>query len=347
MLVVLSHFNIADADLERRVAAGRAELFIQAATSAKQQPLPTEIRRRADAVVQYDPNTTIDGTPLDYPRCRIVVRCGVGFDSLDIAGWGAEGVSVSNVPDYGTSEVADHAMALMLALTRGTATYHDILRADPVANWSHAKAPVVRRLRGATFGIVGLGRIGLATAMRARGFDLNIAFYDPHLPSGMEIAVGARRCSTLNDLMALSDIVSIHAPSSPETRGLVGSEALSHAKPGQVIVNTARGNIIDLDALNDALSSGRIAAAGLDVLPAEPADRNHPLIAAWLKREPWLDGRLTLSPHAAFYSPDGMVDLRTKTIETALAPLETGRAINCVNAHLINEVKHKARQSKT
>ena len=141
----------------------------------------------------------------------------------------------------------------------------------------------------------------------------------------MEIAVGARRCSTLNDLMALSDIVSIHAPSSPETRGLVGSEALSHANPGQVIVNTARGNSIDLDALNDALSSGRIAAAGLDVLPAEPADRNHPLIAAWLKREPWLDRRLTLSPHAAFYSVEAERELRRKAAQNIVTWHRTGR----------------------
>ena len=111
-----------------------------------------------------------------------------------------------NVPDYGTSEVADHAIALMLALTRGTATYHDALRADPGADWRHAAAPVVRRLRDAVFGIVGLGRIGLAAAMRARGFGMRIAFYDPYLSSGMEIAVGAQRCATLGELMAVSDV---------------------------------------------------------------------------------------------------------------------------------------------
>ena len=346
MLLVLSQYSPEDTALEQRIAKGRAELFIQPASTAAVHPLPPAIRRRADAIVHVASTTFIDGTPGDYPRCQIVVRSGVGYDKVDLAGWGSVGVACCNVPDYGTSEVADHALALMLALTRGTATYHDALRTDPAGNWDHAKAPLVRRLRGSTFGVVGLGRIGLAAALRARAFGMEIAFYDPYLAPGMEITVGARRVTSLVALMATSDVVSIHVPSNHETHGLIAVRELAAAKPGLVLINTARGTIVDLDALYNAMKSGRIAAAGLDVLPKEPADSEHPLIKAWVAREAWLEGRLTLSPHAAFYSPDALTDLRTKGIKTALLALETGRVINCVNAGLINEAKQKARQLK-
>jgi D-3-phosphoglycerate dehydrogenase/C-terminal binding protein len=223
----------------------------------------------------------------------------------------------------------------MLALTRGTATYHDALRSDPVRGWSHMAAPVVRRLRDAVFGVVGLGRIGLAAAIRARAFGMRISFFDPYLPSGMEIAVDAERCASLGELMAVSDVVSVHAPASEETRGLIGAAAFAQAKTGLILINTARGSIVDLDALHDALAEGRIAAAGLDVLPTEPADPTHPLFAAWRKREAWIEGRLTLSPHAAFYSPASLRDMRIKGMLTVLRHLRAGDLSNCVNREFL------------
>jgi D-3-phosphoglycerate dehydrogenase/C-terminal binding protein len=340
MLVVLSQFPHPDDRLERRVALGRCELYVQRVEKAATEPIPKSVHMRADAIVHYPAGTTIEGKPSDWPNVRAVLRSGVGFDRIDIKAWGRNGVAAFNVPDYGTSEVADHALALMLALTRGTASYHDLLRAEPIRNWHHSKAPVVRRLRGATFGVIGLGRIGLAAATRARGFGLEIVFFDPFLPSGMEIAVGARRMKTLGDLMAASDIVSVHAPSSPETVGLVDAAAFGRAKKGMVLINTARGAIVDLDALHDALRSGRVAAAGLDVLPNEPADPAHPLIHAWTRRERWLEGRLTLSPHAAFYSPDSLVDMRTRSVETVLACLATGSLVNCVNTEYLKPARN-------
>jgi lactate dehydrogenase-like 2-hydroxyacid dehydrogenase len=293
--------------------------------------VPPEVRASADAILHFPANTNVDGSPGDYPRVRAVLRSGVGFDKLDLAAWGRQGVAVFNVPDYGTSEVADHAIALMLALTRGTATYQDAIRTDPQAGWVQAAAPAVRRLRDAVFGIVGLGRIGLAASFRARGFGMRIAFFDPYLPSGMEIAVGAHRCASLGELMALADVLSIHAPANDETEGLVGATAFSQAKPGLVLINTARGSVVNLDALFVALRDGRVMAAGLDVLPKEPADPGHPLFLAWRNREPWIEGRLTLSPHAAFYSPASLRDMRTKGVETAIRYLETGDLANCVN----------------
>jgi D-3-phosphoglycerate dehydrogenase/C-terminal binding protein len=333
--VVLSNFPHPDDALEREAAAGEAELFVQKRGADGWPPLPTAIRAGAEGMIHFPPNTQVDGSPDEYVKLRGLVRSGVGFDNLDLEAWGRRGVAVFNVPDYGTSEVADHAIALMLALTRGTATYHEALRTDPGANWRHAAAPVVRRLRDAVFGIVGLGRIGLAAATRARGFGMRIAFYDPYLPSGMEIAVDARRCASLADLMAVSDVLSVHAPATAETAGLIGADALARAKDGLILINTARGSVVDLDALLAALRSGRLAAAGLDVLPREPADPAHPLIAAWRAREPWLEGRLTLSPHSAFYSPASLRDMRTKGMATLLRHLKTGDLANCVNREFL------------
>lgn len=285
----------------------------------------------ADAVINYSPTLPVTAPPFAFPNARIAVRSGVGFDNLDLAGWGARGIPACNVPDYGTTEVADHAIALMLALTRGTSTYSAAIAAEGAAGWHFSRAPLVRRHRHARFGVVGLGRIGLAAARRAAALDMRVTFYDPHLSSGVDLATGYERVHSLAALMAASDVVSVHAPLSPETRHLIGREALAAARPGLVLVNTARGPIVDLDALADAIRDGRVAGAGLDVLPAEPGDLDHPLLAAWRAGEPWVRDRLVVTPHAAFYSPASMVDLRLKSVEVAHAFLTSGRLTNCVN----------------
>ncbi|MBV8911525.1 MAG: C-terminal binding protein [Acetobacteraceae bacterium] len=301
-------------------------------------PPPAEECAAAEAVIGIAAQHDI-GPPSTYPRARIVLRMGVGFDNIDGALWGAAGVPLCNVPDYGTSEVADHAIALMLALCRGTATYQDRLVRDPAAGWDSSAAPLVRRLRGATFGVVGLGRIGLAAALRAKAFGMELAFYDPYAPNGFEIAVGARRVHGLHDLMSISDVLSIHAPLSDETRGMIDAAALAAAKPGLVLINTARGPIVDVGALHQALREGRIAGAGLDVLPHEPPltaeGPSADLLRALHDGAPYLRDRLVVSPHAAFYSPDAVRDMRRKAVGVVRDYLCDGRLSNCVNsAHL-------------
>src|SRR5271168_203177 len=205
-----------------------------------------------------------------FPKLRCIVRMGVGYDKLDRTAAAARNVLVCNVPDYGTTEVADHAIALALALRRGVVFYHERLRQSPPAPWGAVKNDLIRRLGVQTFGIVGLGRIGTAVALRARAFGFRVMFYDPHLPNGAELALGIGRAATLEDLLRQTDTLSIHAPLTPETSGILGKEELSLLRPGAVVVNDARGPIIDLDALADLLRSGHIAGAGLDVLPVEP-----------------------------------------------------------------------------
>ena len=328
--ILCANWEEADDGLLERELFPDIEFVLHRLPADPDEALSADLCRDVDAVVNYSGARPLGAPPSAFGRCRIAVRSGVGFDNLDLVGWGARGVPVCNVPDYGTTEVADHAIALMLSLLRGTANYDRALRGD-IAHWDYAGAPLVRRLRGATFGIVGLGRIGLATARRAAAFDMRILFYDPHLPNGIDLATGYGRVHNLHDLLSRSDVVSIHTPLTEATRGLIDGAALAFAKPGLVVVNTARGPIIDLDALADALQDGRLGGAALDVLPREPADRRDRLIAAWEARESWLDGRLILTPHSAFFSPDAMRDLRTKSIEIVVAYLRDQRLTNCVN----------------
>ena len=284
--------------------------------------------RRCDGIVGVAPPA---GYLPKLDSCRIVVKTAVGFDDVDIEAYGKLGIPVCNCPDYGTREVADHAIALMMTLVKSIAFHDEELRADPIGNWRPALNPYGRRLSACTFGVIGLGRIGTAAMRRAQAFDMDCVFFDPYQPSGVELALGVRRVDTLEELMAQCDIVSIHTPLNDETRGLVGRQALAAAKPGIIVINTARGPIIDLDALNDAMRDDTVLAAGLDVLPDEPANLNAPLIAAWHRGEDWIKHRLLVTPHSAFFTPESVRDIRAFSARTAAQYLCHGRLRNCVN----------------
>src|SRR3954451_12604669 len=205
-----------------------------------------------------------------FPQLRAIVRMGVGYDKLDRQAAASRNILICNVPDYGTTEVADHAIALALTLRRGILLHHELQRQEPPAPWRSFQDPMIQRLGMQTFGIVGLGRIGTAVALRAKAFNCRVAFYDPYLPNGVELSLGIHRAATLEDLLRQTDTLSIHAPLTPETKGLLGREQLRLLRPGAVVVNDARGPIIDLDALLELLRDGHIAGAGLDVLPVDP-----------------------------------------------------------------------------
>ena len=334
MLVLMPDAQIEDdAEIERAVLGGNVDVALHHELVADR--IPAAQWQGADALIVYY------GVPIDralierMDACRIVVRAGVGYDQIDVTACGARGIPVCNVPDYGTTEVADHAIALMLGLARGVVSYHNGLVADPRAGWHWLGAPLVRRLRGCRFGVVGLGRIGTAAARRASAHDMKVGFYDPYLPDGAELGLGLERAASLGELLAQSDVVSLHCPLTSETTKLIDAEALAAMRPDALLINTARGGLIDLDALEAALREGRIGGAGLDVLPAEPLDPANPLVQALAKREPWLEGRLLLTPHVAWFSAAGRTDLRRKSAETARDFLTEQKLRNCVNHHLL------------
>ncbi len=265
-----------------------------------------------------------------FPRLRAIVRMGVGYDRIDRVAAAERGILVCNLPDYGTTEVADHAIALALALRRGLLLHHAAQRGEPPAPWLPIEDPLVRRLSVQTFGIVGLGRIGTAAALRAKALGFRVVFHDPNLPNGTELAIGIERAATLADLLRQSDVLSLHAPLTRQTRGLIGHAELSMLPKGAVVVNTARGPILDLDALGAMIRSGHIAGAGLDVLPVEPPADPPPLLRAYRAREEWLQGRLIVTPHSAYWSPEAAADIRRKAVETIRAALCTDRPQNVI-----------------
>jgi phosphoglycerate dehydrogenase-like enzyme len=270
-----------------------------------------------------------------FPRLRAIVRMGVGYDRLDRAEAARRGVIICNVPDYGTTEVADHAIALTMALRRGLLWHHDAQRADPPAPWVATNFPLLRRISAQTFGVLGLGRIGTAAALRAKGLGFNVVFYDPYRPNGADLALGIGRAATLEDLLRQSDVLSIHVPHTPETTGMIGAAELALLPQDAVVVNTARGTSLDIDALGEALRSGRISGAGLDVVPVEPpVDPVPDLLRAYRARESWLEGRLIVTPHSAYLTPEAHRDIRIKSAETMRAALFTNRPQNVITPEM-------------
>jgi phosphoglycerate dehydrogenase-like enzyme len=324
---------LGEATIEQSVCPPGVEIDLRRGTTPVD--IPDDIWRACTAIVMWQVMNLSAETIAKLDNCRIIARAGVGFDGIDLTAAAKKGIPVCNCPDYGTTDVADHAIALYLALSRGIAFFQDALRANVVKRWDWTAPPLIGRVRGNCFGVIGMGRIGTATARRARAFDMPVLFYDPYVPDGQELALGFERTRSLDELLERADVVSVHAPLTDETRRMFNATTLARMRKNAILINTARGAIVDIDALNVALKDGRIAGAGLDVLPQEPPDPAHSLMRAYSANESWLAGRLLLSPHAAFYSAAGMADLRRKPLETVLAYLTEGKLRNCVNTALL------------
>jgi D-3-phosphoglycerate dehydrogenase len=257
------------------------------------------------------------------PRVRVLVRYGVGVDGIDLAAATDHGVPVVNVPDYGTDEVANHAVALLLALARKIARLDRQTRSG---GWDVFRVGPVTRLAGQTVGIVGCGRIGSAVARKLGGFDVRLLGCDPNIetfPPGVQPVAFER-------LLAESDYVTIHCPLTDETRHAFDAESLAWMRPTAVLINTARGGIVDTAALVDALQQGFLAGAGLDVLEHEPLDPASPL----LRME-----QVIVTPHAAWYSEEGRSDLKRRAAEEAVRVLRGERPRHCVNPEVLGRMR--------
>jgi D-3-phosphoglycerate dehydrogenase len=280
----------------------------------------SEYLPQADAIVVFHEISKVgEYSFARAPRCRCVVRAGVGYNNINVDAATRHGVIVCNVPDYGTEEVADHAIMFLLALVRRLLPSHQAIRSG---TWDYRTALGAPRLRGRTLGLIGCGRIGTATALRAKALGLDVVFYDPYLRMGMEKALGIRRAFRLEELLKQSDFVSLHCYLDETTRHIVDAQALARMRPGAILINTARGPLVDENALLEALDSGRVAAAALDVVEHEPLEDER------LRRHP----NILLTPHTAFYSVEGYVELRTKTAEEVKRVLLGEEPRNPVNS---------------
>ncbi|MGX1308126.1 phosphoglycerate dehydrogenase-like enzyme [Amorphus suaedae] len=316
-----------DTSVERAILDPDIELLVRDVDTLDELD-PSECGR-VDGLMVFRHHITADD--LDrFPKLRVLVRMGVGFDRVDLVAAAERGIVVSNVPDYGTTEIADHTMAMVLALRRGILLHHEAQRRDPPAPWTYIETPLVERSSSQTFGIVGLGRIGTAVALRAKAFGFRVVFYDPYLANGVDLALGVERARTLPELLSVSDVLSLNCLLYDETRGMIGAAELAQLPRNAVVVNTARGGLLDIDALHAKLRDGHLAGAGLDVLAVDPPGDTVPeLLRAYRQREPWLEGRVVFSPHVAYYSEKAQHDTRVKSVETMQAAL-SGRPQNVV-----------------
>ena len=325
--VVVTDFVADELGPEREVLNGVAR--VEALGAMHEDELVGRIED-ADAVMMYH-TLSITRRTIDRLRnCRLVVRCGVGVDNIDHAYAATRGIAVANVPDYGTEDVADTAIGMMLALTRGIHPLDRKLR-DGRGAWTYREAAPLRRLRGSTFGVVGLGRIGTAAALRAKAFGMDVVFHDPFKPDGYDKALGIRRAESLAELLGQSYVVSLHCPLTDQTRHLINARTLALMPNGSYLVNTARGEVVDTDALPDALASGRLAGAGIDVLAKEPPGGDEQILRAWRDPNHPAHDRLILNPHAAFYSEQGLTDMRVNGAKACRRALSGEPVRNLVN----------------
>ena len=235
------------------------------------------------------------------PRCKVIVRYGVGVDTIDLKAAAELGIVVSNVPDYGTQEVADHALALMLTLTRKVAAASSLVKAG---QWDFRLLRPIGRHQVQTIGIVGLGRIGRAMADRTRALGMKVVAYDPFVAADQTPDFISR--VSLEELLAQSDVVSVHCPLNESTRLLLDEKKLRLMKPTAYLVNTARGSIVDERALDVLLGEKKLAGAAMDVLAVEPGPAEHPLF----RHENFFT-----TPHMAWYSEESAQELKRKAAE--------------------------------
>ena len=285
----------------------------------------------ADAIMIYHYVTIMRSTIDRLEKCKLIVRCGVGYDNIDYEYARERGIDVANVPDYGSEEVADSAIGMALALSRGFHFLNNRLRDDREAPWSYELAKPLNRLRGETFGIIGVGRIGTATALRAKALGMRVAYYDPYSPDGRDKALGIHRVEDPDELLGQSRILSLHCPATEETNNMIDDRALSLMPEGSFLVNTARGTVTNGEAIAKALKSGKLAGAAIDVLPQEPPTEDMPLLQAWRDPSHPAHHRLILNPHAAFYSEEGIDDMRIKGSQNCLRALKKLPPRNVVN----------------
>jgi len=251
-------------------------------------------------------------------HCKVIVRRGIGVDTVDLDAARARGIPVCNVPDYCVNEVADHAFALALALARELPTLDRSLRAG---DWKPVLPYPMPALEAMTFGVAGMGRIGRAVLRRAAACEFRLAAYDPFVPDEEFDRLGVRSLG-LAELFAQSDIVSLHTPLTPETRHLANAERLATMKLSAIVVNTSRGGLVDTVALASALNAGTIAAAGLDVFETEPLEADHPIRSC---------PTALLTPHFAWHSRESIKKLHVMGMEVAVRALQGAPLTSCVN----------------
>ncbi|MEX2213945.1 MAG: C-terminal binding protein [Phycisphaeraceae bacterium] len=366
--VVITDFIADDLAIERRLLGDGVEIV--ALNAFREEEMAGRIDEAAAVMVYH--NIRLSRMTIErLTQCKLIVRCGVGVDNIDLTCATQRGIPVANVPDYGTEDVADTAIGMALSLVRGTHLMNSTLRGvpsrqggtahgapsrqggasvggasvlgepagasrtqpqPPDANeWSYTLAAPVHRIRGRVFAVIGLGRIGTAAALRAKALGFDVAFFDPYKADGCDKSLGIRRVEKLDDLLRQAFVLSLHTPLTPETKHMIDAAAIASLPRGSFMVNTSRGAVVDTSAIPDAIASGQLAGAGIDVLQHEPPGESDVLVKAWRDPSHPAHHRVIINPHSAFYSEEGLLDMRVKGSEACRRALSGERIRNVVN----------------
>ena len=314
--VAVTDYTFPDLELERSIlSAGGFDLF---SGNNKEIPALQSLVAEADAVItQFAPlNAAVIGA---MQRAKVIVRYGIGVDNVDLAAARAKGIPVCNVPDYCIDEVADHTLAFILATTRQVVTNSNSLKSG---KWALATSlDQMKALRDLTVGVVGFGRIGREVVSRLKAFRCRILVHDPIAKASEMEAAGAKSVA-FRELLSQCDVITLHCPSTSETRGMLNSESLAKTRAGVSIINLARGDLIDQDALTSALRSGHVAAAALDVFSPEPIPLDHPILKM---------NNVIVASHIASTSVPAVRKLRETAARLALMAINGESLVNVVN----------------
>lgn len=312
-LIVITDCDHPSIELERSIfsAAGYETRLAQAHTPGQ----VIEAGRGAAALLtQYAPVTAAVFEAL--PDCRVVGRYGAGVDNIDVGAASERHVGVVSVPDYSITEVSDHALALLLALSRGVV---GLDRAVHAGVWDFRAAGEIRRTGTLLLGVVGMGRIGRALATKAQAVGFRVIGHDPFLTAVEGIPLVA-----LDELLASADAVSLHLPLSDATRHMIDAAALARMRSGVLLVNTSRGGLVDQAALLTALESGHVGGAALDVVESEPLGADDPLLAL---------PNVVVTPHAGFYSRESLEELKRRVADGIVRTLAPAADVELIDAN--------------
>src|SRR5690348_12830902 len=276
------------------------------------------VAKDADAVLVTYAKLTRD-VLMQLTRCRAIGRFGLGVDNIDLPAAKEKGIAVNYVPDYCIREVSDHAMALLLSLIRKIPLSNKLVQGG---RWEMPAVVPIRRIEGTVLGLWGFGNIPRLLVPKAKAFGITVIAYDPYAKPELFQQAGVEQVD-LDTLLARSEYISVHAPLTPQTRGVVNAEAFAKMKKGVYIVNTARGPLIDEAALVAALDSGQVGAAALDVVAVEPLAKDSPLLGR---------DNVIVSPHTAFYSIEALEELQAKCASDVARVLSGEKAVYPISA---------------
>jgi D-3-phosphoglycerate dehydrogenase len=318
--IVITDYRFPDVEQERRAVEAVGGTLI--AGQAVNEEQVAELCQDADAVLNARAPVTRKAIAA-MKRCKIIVRYGIGVDTIDVPAATEKGIYVANVPDYCLDEVSDHALALLMMLSRQMIPGIALARED---TWAVAKMPPLQRLRGQTCGLFGCGRIGSLLAGKVAALGMNVIVHDPYLSEARAREMGAERVS-FEELLTRADFISMHAPLTDETRHIFGAAAFAKMKKNASVINTARGGLIDETALIAALDAGQIFGAGLDVVESETAVT---AVRTALVSHP----KIVVTAHTAWLSQQARALLQRKAIEQVIACLKGEKPYGLINREL-------------